>query len=203
MRALSSGLKESCPWLFIEWRSSRFFFFQSMAAAPWMPMSVHTVRKCVFVRRWMCLRFQAGRADNKWKRSSSTAVFNWSNRRKWARSCCPNNEALCRPSPSTGRSMWNNNYTPLWIYAPAFSTHLSKKAAALESQASNYHWKRLKSRRPFAHWSNRLSSRLIAIFNTGSARVRVKKVTTARVRHLPAWAGVSLAAWAQSSANTG
>lgn len=46
--------------------------------------------------------------DNKWKCSPSTAVFNWSNRPKRARSCCPNNKALCSLSLSVGRSIWNN-----------------------------------------------------------------------------------------------
>lgn len=73
----------------------------------WMPVYVH-MQMC-FCFACVCLRFQAGLADNKWKCSPSTAVFNWSNRPKWARSCCANNKALCSPSPSVGRSMCNNN----------------------------------------------------------------------------------------------
>lgn len=61
-------------------------------------------------------------ADNEWKCSPSTAAFNWSNRPKWARSCCPNNEALCSLSLSAGRSMWNNN-TLLHISAPTTQQH--------------------------------------------------------------------------------
>lgn len=38
-------------------------------------------------------------ADNERKCSPSTAAFNWSNRPKRARPCCPNNEALCRMEP--------------------------------------------------------------------------------------------------------
>lgn len=48
-------------------------------------------------------------ADNERKCSPSTAAFNWSNRPKRARPCCPNNEALCRMSPSVRRSAWNDN----------------------------------------------------------------------------------------------
>lgn len=58
--------------------------------------------KCVFVCVRVCVGASRQAMDNKWKCSPSTAVFNWSNRPKQARSCCPNNEGLVRPRRKRG-----------------------------------------------------------------------------------------------------
>lgn len=49
-----------------------------------------------------CVGVSRQAVDNKWKCSPSTAVFNWSNRPKWARSCCPNNKGLVLPRHKRG-----------------------------------------------------------------------------------------------------
>lgn len=172
--------------------------------------------KCAFV----CVRvfdIPDRPADNKWKCSPST-VFNWSNRPKWARSCCPNNKALCSLSL---RSMWNTN-TLLHISATTIQQlqlQLVITKTKWDSQPKLTNQQLLlsfyfKIHTLFTYFYRKAhstlssaeilpNSRLIAILKPPAAGLNEtvrSKVSDAQVKHLSAWAGVRLAA-CRSKAN--